>query len=115
QRIGLSLYAGFCALAAVLMASCGSPGVPLPPSLELARPVTDLHAVRKGDQVTLTWTAPTRTTDGHNIRHFGATQICRNTEAALQACPIAIAEVAFQKSKGEATGKQPSTYTDQLS
>ena len=64
------------------LAGCGSPGEPLPPSLELAEPVTDLHASRKGDQVTLTWTAPTRTTDGRNIRLRGYTEICRSVDAA---------------------------------
>ena len=69
-------------LSLALLAGCGSPGEPLPPSLELAAPVTDLHASRKGDQVTLTWTAPTRTTDGRNIRLRGYTEICRSVDAA---------------------------------
>src|SRR5437667_416354 len=54
-----------CLLAAALLCSCGSPGVPLPPSLEVAKPVTDLRVARKGDKVYLTWTAPTVTTDRH--------------------------------------------------
>jgi hypothetical protein len=116
QRLGVFWYAaGLCALAAVLMTGCGSPGVPLPPSLELARPVSDLRAVRKGDQVTLTWTVPTRTTDGHNIRHLGATQICRSTGSVLQTCAAPIAEVAFQKTRAEEGGKLLASYTDQLS
>lgn len=69
-------------LSLALLAGCGSPGEPLPPSLELAAPVTDLHASRKGDQVTVTWTAPTRTTDGRNIRLRGYTEICRSFDAA---------------------------------
>jgi len=103
-----------CILATALLAGCGSPGVPVPPSLELAKPVSDLHAARKGDQVFLAWTIPTRTTDGHNIRHSGATQICRSIGTAMQTCGTPVAEVGFQKSTNEA-GKQIATYTDQLS
>ena len=73
---------GLALICLALLAGCGSPGEPLPPSLELAEPVTDLHASRKGDQVTLTWTAPTRTTDGRNIRLRGYTEICRSLDAA---------------------------------
>jgi hypothetical protein len=65
-----------------LLNGCGTPGIPLPPSLELPKPVTDLHAMRKGNKVYLTWTPPTQTTDRQTIRHFGATRICRNLTSA---------------------------------
>ncbi len=58
-------------------AGCGAPGVPMPPSLALPRPVNDLAAVRKGGRVVLTWTESTQTTDHQNIRQRGPTQICR--------------------------------------
>jgi len=41
------------AMATLVAIGCGSPGVPLPPSLELARPVTDLRAARKGNPLNL--------------------------------------------------------------
>lgn len=106
RNLGLALF--FLAV----LSACGSPGVPLPPSLELARPVTDLRAVRKGSTVTLTWTAPTRTTDGHNIRHAGPTEICRGAETMKQ-CGTALAKLAPLKNLNE---KQTSfqTYTDTL-
>jgi len=44
----------------------------------LPKPPTDLHAVRKGDRVILTWTIPTTTTDRQTIRILGPTQICRS-------------------------------------
>ena len=47
-----------------LSIGCGSPGAPLPPSLNIPRPVTDLRAARKSDMVVLSWTSPQRTTDG---------------------------------------------------
>jgi len=42
---------------------CGTPGAPLPPSLKLPDPVTDLSAARTGNQVTLTWTMPKKNKD----------------------------------------------------
>jgi hypothetical protein len=57
--------------------ACGTPGVPQPPSLNLAKPVSDLRATRTGNQVTLTWTVPADTTDGAKFRHRGPTRVCR--------------------------------------
>jgi hypothetical protein len=105
-----------CLVAAALLSSCGSPGVPLPPSLELAKPVTDLHAVRKGDKVYLTWTAPILTTDRHNIRHFGATQICRSLGATMDQCRSPVSTVApatLSKSK-KVPAAQQVTASDEL-
>ena len=42
------------ALTSLMMAGCGTPAAPQPPSLKLPEPVTDLTAVRAGDQVRLT-------------------------------------------------------------
>ena len=95
------------------LSACGSPGVPLPPSLELARPVTDLRASRKGSTVTLTWTAPTRTTDGHNIRHAGPTEICR-APSTMKQCGDPLARLAPMRN-GNATQSSFQTYTDTLS
>ena len=64
-------------LALVVLVACGIPGAPQPPSLELPRTVQNLQAIRKGDQVTLTWTTPRETTDRTRIKHLGATRICR--------------------------------------
>src|SRR4029077_3163281 len=52
------LPAAWCAFVLAALCGCGSPGVPLPPSLDLPKPVTDLRAVRKGDKVYLMWTVP---------------------------------------------------------
>lgn len=71
------------ALAMLAMVSCGTPGAPMPPSLQLPQPVSDLKAARKGDKVALTWTAPTRTSDGANIKRPGETRVCRSVEAAV--------------------------------
>src|SRR5438105_924416 len=64
---------------AFLCAGCGTPGAPQPPSLRLPKPVGDLEAIRKGDDVYLRWTVPTKTTDNAGVRPngVGSTRICR--------------------------------------
>ena len=59
----------------LISVGCGTPGAPQPPSLNLAKPVSDLKAVRIGNQVNLTWTVPTHTTDNATFRHRGETKI----------------------------------------
>lgn len=61
----------------LVLGACGIPGAPQAPSLEVPKPVDDLTATRKGDQVLLTWSPPTQITDGENIRHVGTTDVCR--------------------------------------
>jgi hypothetical protein len=102
RNLGLTLFSF------ALLYGCGYPGAPLPPALELAQPVSDLHATRQGETVTLTWTAPTLTTEGRNIRHTGASEICRSTQ--LRQCGTVVDKIPETRSQA---GK-PQTYTDQL-
>lgn len=99
---------------------CGTPGVPLPPSLELPAPVQDLRASRKGDAVTLAWTVPRETTDHTTVRlrHLGPTQVCRSLHVGMTECKNPVTEVptptlvaaaeAAAKAKS-AAAKQPET------
>ena len=105
---------GWRLLTVVALAGCGSPGVPLPPSLELARPVTDLRAVRKGATVYLSWSAAQETTDRHNIRHPGPTQVCRAKGTTMRECGVAVAQLPFAKPPTKAVPKPEVTYSDQL-
>jgi fibronectin type 3 domain-containing protein len=73
-------------LLAALLTGCASIQAPLPPSLELPKPPTDLRAVRKGERVYLFWTLPAQTTDRQNIRHPGPTRICRSLEVLMSDC-----------------------------
>lgn len=73
MRMRLAIW---CCLASLLCCACGTPGAPQPPSLNLAKPVSDLKAVRSGDEVELTWTVPTETTDGAKFRHRGQSKVC---------------------------------------
>jgi hypothetical protein len=81
-------------MACVVMAGCASIGPPMPPSLELPKPPSDLRAVRKGDRVTLTWSIPERTTDRQKLRYLGKTSVCRGVDAALKECGKPVGEVA---------------------
>jgi hypothetical protein len=106
-----------CALA--LVAGCGLPGAPLPPSLELPKAVTDLRAERQGSKVTLHWTSPRETTDRANIRRMGATRICRSVEP-LSAAVVApktcefIRAVNVPPSKRDETHPAPTSFGETL-
>jgi hypothetical protein len=117
-----------CLAAATLLGGCGAPGIPEPPSLELARPVRDLRAARKGNEVHLSWSAPTETTDHRSFRHAGPTKICRSL-GRLQDCEISIAEVStrilvspggggfklWRKPRAPSAQGPETAYIDQLS
>ena len=53
-----------------LAAGCGYVGPVLPPSPEIPTPITDLAAIERGDKILVTFTTPSRTTDGVAITHF---------------------------------------------
>jgi hypothetical protein len=76
-----------------LLCGCAQTGPPLPPSLELPKPPSDLRAGRKGNQVTLTWTEPTRTTDRQSVRFLGPTRVCRSLEAEMKECATPIGQL----------------------
>jgi hypothetical protein len=113
-----------CVLGSAVLVSCGYPGVPIPPALELAKPVTDLRAARKGDRVYLAWTVPAKTTDRQTVRHPGVTRLCRSLEAPMADCRNPAAEIPaaqFPLPTGNSTrngalpAKVQANYTDVLS
>jgi hypothetical protein len=106
-------------LLAVLMSLCGcaSIGPPLPPSLELPRPPTDLHAQRKGDHVTLTWTMPSRTMQRQSVRYLGKTDVCRslaNPQGHTPECGTIVGTVLPPKDWNPSAKKRAATFTDTL-
>src|SRR5260370_25745496 len=104
--------------APLMVTACATIGPPQPPSLELPKPPSDLRAVRKGDRVTLTWSAPSVTTDRQKVRSMGPTRICRGTETVLTPCANPVGEAAAQPSPGTAQSskqKVARSYTDSLS
>ena len=96
----------------LMFTACATIGPPQPPSLELPKPPTDLRAVRKGDRVVLTWTAPSVTTDRQRARSVGPTRICRGLEPTLTLC-TPVGEAAAQPVAASAQ-KVSRTYTDSL-
>jgi len=110
----------------LVVAGCAHVGPPRPPSLELPKPVTDLRANRKGNQVTLTWTQPTLTTDHLPVRYLGPTRVCRNFKSEMATCQnvanimAAPALVARRGHKRSGRPKSPpppavvQNYTDKL-
>lgn len=63
-----------------LAVGCGTPGAPQPPSLNIPKAISDLKAVRKGESVRLSWTAPSQTTDGALFQHTGKMIVHRSIE-----------------------------------
>lgn len=94
MRICPHVIAAISSLMLAAALGCATPGAPLPPSLELPTPVTDLTAARKGNRVVLSWTPSRRTTDRQNIRHFGVTRVCRTVDSmSMVQCGDAIREI----------------------
>jgi hypothetical protein len=90
----------------VALAGCGMPGAPQPPSLQLPDRVSDLSAVRTGNQVALTWSMPRRDTDKVLLKGTVTVRICRNESAAAGCSTAATLQTAPD------TG---GTFTDTLS
>ncbi|MEO5935589.1 MAG: fibronectin type III domain-containing protein [Terriglobales bacterium] len=91
----------------ILLAGCGTPGAPQPPSLQLPQPVGDLRAVRQGDKVMLTWTAPKETTDRGGIRGAATARVCRGYRAQAEVCKDAVGDVPSDPGK-------KTSFTDDL-
>jgi len=73
RKVWAGLAIAFCSI----LYGCGTPGAPQPPSLNLPETVTDLSAIRAGNQVALTWTNPKRNTDKTAMKGDVATRVCR--------------------------------------
>jgi fibronectin type 3 domain-containing protein len=92
------------------LTSCGTPGAPLPPSLGIPKPVSDLRAERKGATVALAWSAPSDTTDGVLIRKPGTMQLSRTVGPTSSV----IADLPLEPSLKQDQAPAPSA-TDSLS
>ena len=107
-----------CLLVAMALAGCGTPGAPQLPSLQLARPVDDLTASRKGNKVQLDWTLPRKNTDRTLVKAIPQSRICRNEGTALMSGCTVVATVQNpkleEKQKGEALPAVRMKYVDTL-
>jgi hypothetical protein len=77
MRTAALFWAPVALMIELALAGCGTPGAPMPPSLKLPDPVTDLAATRIGDQVALTWTMPRKSTDKLLLKESIPVRICR--------------------------------------
>jgi hypothetical protein len=97
------------------LASCAQTGPPLPPSLELPLPPSDLRASRKGNAVMLSWSEPTLTTDRQAVRSLGLTRVCRTTQAEMRECGNPVGEVAAAQARPSPSGQaKRRSFTDSL-
>jgi hypothetical protein len=100
------------------LTGCAAVGPPVPPSLELPKPPTDLRAARKGDRVTLTWNVPEHTTDRQTVRYLGKTNVCRSLDAAPKQCGtvvgVAGAPADFANRAKTAAQKITASFVDTL-
>src|SRR5579862_5926190 len=78
SRPGRTICIGTSLAAVSILAGCGMPGAPQPPSLNLPNRVTDLSAIRAGDQVSLSWKMPIRNTDKLLLKDNVSVRVCRN-------------------------------------
>jgi hypothetical protein len=78
----------------LILNGCGLPGAPQPPSLNLPERVTDLSAVRTGNQVALTWTMPKKNTDKLLLEGNVTARICRREPGASDCIAAGTAEFA---------------------
>lgn len=97
----------------LMLAGCATIAPPLPPSLELPKPPSDLRASRKGNKVLLTWTVPTVTTDRKAARSRGSTRICRGAEPVLTQCGTAVGAAPAERVV-PTDKKSSTTYSDTL-
>ena len=84
----------------LVLTGCGTPGAPMPPSLKLPAPVTDLSAARAGEQISLAWTMPKKNTDKLLLKGNVAVRVCRKKEGG--ACALVASDLEFAPGAGGA-------------
>lgn len=96
-----------CILLFIMLPGCGTPGAPQLPSLQLARPVDDLTASRKGNKVQLDWTLPRKNTDRTVVKNIPDTRICRRNGTALMGGCTEVGTVQNTRFQQVPKGEQP--------
>lgn len=94
QRVS---FLAACIVLGIILTGCGTPGAPQLPSLQLARPVDDLTASRKGNKVQLEWTLPRKNTDRTLVKAIPKSRICRHGGTALMSGCTVVATVQNPK------------------
>jgi hypothetical protein len=92
---------------ALLLAGCGTPGAPQPPSLNLPDAVGDLTATRAGNRVALIWTMPKRNTDRTMIKDEVPVRVCRRESEAAACEPAGPDQMTGPGNTGSFTDELP--------
>lgn len=71
----------FVTVAPALLVSCGYPGPPQPPALNLPQPIADLSAVQTGEKIVVRFTTPARTTEDLPIAKLEAIELAIGPDA----------------------------------
>jgi hypothetical protein len=90
----------------VSLVGCGMAAAPSPPSLDLAKTISNLSASRTGSQVHLGWTTPKENTDHLKLKGMVQLRLCRTQQTAASPCET-VATIAAEPDK-------PAQYTDVL-
>jgi hypothetical protein len=96
-----------CILLLTMLTGCGTPGAPQLPSLQLARPIDDLTASRKGNKVQLDWTLPRKNTDRTLVKNIPETRVCRRDGTALMGGCTEVGTVQNTRFQPVPKGEQP--------
>jgi len=104
ERLNRSVWAALLVGLTAAAMGCGTPGAPQPPSLNLPERVSDLAAVRTGNQVAITWTMSRRNTDKLLMKENVSVDICR--QEGKGSC-IPVAQIVLPPAK-------QGTFLDQL-
>jgi predicted small lipoprotein YifL len=103
----LSILAASLLLLVVSLTGCGTPGAPQLPSLQLARPVDDLTASRKGAKIQLDWTLPRKNIDRTLVKNIPESRICRHDGTALMSGCTVVANAQNPKPEEKHKHDQP--------
>jgi hypothetical protein len=106
MRLSLLILFG-CILSTAGLTGCGTPGAPQLPSLQLARPVDDLTATRKGNKITLDWTLPRKNTDRTLVKNIPESRICRHDGTGLMSGCTVVGTTANTKAQEAPKGELP--------
>lgn len=100
----------------MVLVGCASPGPPRAPSLQIPEPVRDLSATREGDDVTLRFTLPQRTTDNLPIREASVkASLCRQEGEGQPCVPVpSLRSVGLSLSPGASAAERSVTWQDRL-
>jgi hypothetical protein len=100
---GRSLTVGALILP-LLLTSCGVPGEPQPPLLELPAPIQDLSVEQVGAMLRMRWTTPALTTEGTGVRELERLELYSETLSADGSLTDFAAQATLKETFTGATG-----------